>query len=223
MKIDCDKCLLEFCDGYVCFGNPAGSSVTSNTGLPDLILLTEKRTTVEWLGNNKIRLTVPGYKTTQLNPFTSCVTAFPPLETVASVDAVTNIDGRTGEPFTEVEFNRSFGADGAVTELARSEGMTTDDKPWFAFQSNIIGTVADGVPNHFTIDMTLTAGTRLPAFLEELQSTGAFLTSGSDEAGRPNHHPFFREIGNGPILVQAAPLIGFPEPHRPPESERLAQ
>lgn len=199
---------------FACMSNngcsicPAGCSCTSTSSSTTCncsggidYVLEGPRTNVLFLDANEVRVTVQGYDTTQLNPLTNCVTAFPPLGTVASVDSVVNYDGRTGEPFEEVTFYRSEVPSATVGSFAQEEGLAANDEPWHTFQSLITGTVEDGIPNYFVIDLTLREGVSRLEFLDELKTHGLFLTSGSDEAGTPNHHPYFRQIGDGPITA----------------------
>jgi hypothetical protein len=131
------------------------------------------------------------------------------------VDSVVNIDGRSGRPFEEVQFYPSAGPGSAVAERAMAEGLTTSDTPWYTFQSLITGTVEDGVPNHFIVDLTLKEGVDAWTFLEELKASGSFLTSGSEEDGTPNHHTHFRQIGAGAILVGQGASIAPTTPEFP--------
>ncbi|MEM8930878.1 MAG: hypothetical protein AAGE94_06875, partial [Acidobacteriota bacterium] len=177
MQMDCSGCECGVCTFY-------GPTIVCDCDEGDDFLVPEgPRTQIKILDANRVHLIVQGYETTQLNPFTSCVTAFPPLGTVASVDSVVNYDGRDDQPFEEVSFYRSEVPDSVIARFALEEGVTTNDEPWYSFQSHITGTVEDGVPNYFVVELTLTEGATPQAFVDELKLSGQFLTSGSDEAG----------------------------------------
>lgn len=208
MTPSCD----EWCDPCACIAN---QFCLPCIGDSDEVLTVPAgpESKVTFLDANRVQLTVQGYDTTQLEPETTCVVSLPPLDSVASVDSVVNYDGRTDAPFSEVEFYYSEGRAGiAVAEMALEEGLTSDRAPWVTFQSNITGTVEDGVPNYFVIELTLNEGVDPLTFIDELRVSGFFLTSGSNEVGIPNHHPFFRQIGSGPILLDmpSSTLLDLP-------------
>lgn len=202
MEASCDPCWAAGCSGCTV----SGSSVTCTncTGGIDYLVPEGPRTEVLFLTDTHVRVKVQGYDTTHFSPRTTCVTAFPPLESVLSVDSVVNYNSLTGRPFEEVEFYAEPGPGQAVALLAEEEGVGSAEQSWHTYRSNITGTVEDGQPNYFVIELTLREGTDPHDFMRQLEASGSFLTSGSDEQGIPNHHSFFRQFGAGPMTAGVA-------------------
>lgn len=198
MGASCDVCWSSGCASCTTSGNTVNCF---DCGQQEMIIPEGPQTDVTFLRGNQVRVKVQGYETTQLEPTTECVTAFPPIESVASVDSIVNYDGSTGLPFTEVEFYASDEPGWAVARLAEKEGIGPGNTRWHSFRSHITGTVEDGVPNYFVIQLTLKEGTDPLDFIEDLKAAGSFLTSGSNEDGAPIHHSFFRQFGFGRIVA----------------------
>jgi hypothetical protein len=171
-------------------------------------------TIVNFLGSRHARITVPGYKTIHLEPATDCVTAMSPVEGIERVNAVTNHNSDTGHRFKEVTFSPAERPGRELALLADEEGLPLGGQgTWFGFKSKITGTVTDGLPNHFVIDVTLKEGVSPEDFIQALKTQGVFATSSSTPDGVPNpgHHYFRR-------LTAASMLVLFPQ--RPEKPER---
>lgn len=215
MTYDCSSC----CSGCSsCFCDSGSGYCECNVTIQGAVV---DRSSVEVIFNTprSVSVVLPTYSTTHLQPATTCVTALSPVSGVASVDAVINFDGRTGLPFEEVSFYRSHGPDGAIAQLAAEQGVIDrPDRPWYAFQSHITGSVRDGVPNYFVVNLTLEPGVTKRRFLKALRQEGLFLTSSSDAEGIPTpHHNTFRRLGANEIVVTD---LGREKPERPTSPRR---
>jgi hypothetical protein len=132
------------------------------------------------------QLAVYGYETTSLQPGGECVTAVAPLQEIDSVTSVVNYNSLTNQPFTEVDFNPSDVPSRTVTRMAADIGLVfPNGVTWPSFLSSITGTVPDGVPNHFVIDVQLSPGVTPLQFLAALKEQGVFIT-GSSHSGIPH-------------------------------------
>jgi hypothetical protein len=172
---------------------------------------------VDFVGLRRARITVQGYKTTHLEPATDCVTALSPVEGIERVNAVTNHNSDTGHRFKEVTFSPAERPGRELALLAGEEGLPLGGQgTWFGFKSKITGTVADDLPNHFVIDVTLKEGVRPEDFIQALQTQGVFATSSSTPDGVPNPgHHFFRRLTAADVLVLFPQRPEKPEKGRP--------
>jgi hypothetical protein len=192
-----------------CSGCPSGCSCTTDGSSTtcdcsnQVFLASPLPTIVNFLGHRRAQIIVRGYKTTHLQPLTSCVTALSPVEGIERVNSVTNHDSTTGRRFKEVAFFPSERPGQEVALLANEEGMPLgDQESWFGFQSKITGTVADDVANHFVIDVTLKEGVSPEAFVQALRAQGVFATSSSTPDGVPNRgHHYFRRLASMDVLA----------------------
>lgn len=204
MTDDCQICWDFGCS--TCTTSPLRTSCT-DCGAQQLTAFEPTRTaTVTFLGDRKAELVIPEYSTTQLQPITSCIVAFSPVPGVEDVEGVVNYNSDTGQPFDEVVFLPSSTPGPAAAELATKVGLPlASDTPWHGFQSQITGTVRDGVPNHFKLVLTLEEGVTPSEFLDALKLHGTFLTSSSDPNGIPTeHHNSFRRLGASNLVVNFA-------------------
>jgi hypothetical protein len=160
-------------------------------------------TYVRFLSPTHARITVQGYKTTNLQPLNSCVTALSPVEGIDRVNSITNYDGTTGRPFQQITFSPTDKPGPEIAALAREQGVDlATEAAWAGFLSRITGTVHNNTPNFFVIDVTLKEGVAVDQFVESLRSQGVFATSSSTPDGIPNPgHQFFRRFGRGEIFV----------------------
>ena len=206
MTNPCQACWDNGCgcwNGHACW--PCDGGI-------EMLIPSSPDTLVTFVAPDRVELTFNGYDTVGFHPETSSVVAFPPLDSVASVDSVVNYDSRTRQPFSEVDFLKSEDnlSGVAVANLAEQQSMASESGAWYAFQSHITGTVEDGVPNYFVVELTLAEGVGPLDFIEELKAAGVFLTSGSTEDGIPNHHPYFRQVAGGAILVDLPDELNKP-------------
>lgn len=161
---------------------------------------TTTQTLVEFIAHDKVRLTLEGYTTTQLSPLNECLTAVPQMDSVKGLTAVVNYDGRNQLPFEEVSFVPSEDAGIEAGLMAYEHGHADTNEPWLGFESRIVGEVADGVPNHFTLDLELRQGVSPFAFLKELEEHGTFVTGASGK--QSDGHLYFRNFGDTEIFVE---------------------
>jgi hypothetical protein len=168
-------------------------------------------TIVNFVSSTHVRLTIEGYKTTNLQPTTSCITAFSPVEGVERVNSITNYNSETDRRFKEVAFAPAERPGYELAALAGHEGLPLGTgAPWFGFLSKITGNVNDNVSNHFVVDLTLKKGVRPDDFVQALRSQGMFATSSSTADGVPNPgHHHFRRLNSSEVLVL------FPERPKP--------
>lgn len=168
-------------------------------------------TVVNFLSPRHVRLTIEGYKTTKLQPITSCITAFSPVEGVERVNSITNYNSDINRPFREVSFSAAETPGREIAALADQEGLGTGE-PWFGFVSKITGSVNNNVSNHFVVDLTLKKDVRPEEFLEALKTQGVFVTSSSTPDGVPDAgHQFYRKMNRTELIVI------YPEQREKPE------
>jgi hypothetical protein len=114
---------------------------------------------------------------------------------------VVNYNTLTGQPFPELTFSEDFAAAQGASEIAEGAGVVSADGPWQGFISHIVGSVEDGVLNHFVVDVTLEEGVRPEDLLKALREYGTYITA-SSEGGYPNGgHEFVRLLGDNPVFV----------------------
>lgn len=153
-------------------------------------------------GPRTVELTFPGYVTTHLAPPTRCVIALSPVAGIESVDAITNHDSRTGQIFSAVRFLADGGPADEIGRMAADLGHAGDKAAWSPFLSEITDEVADGVPNHFVVTVTLKDGATIDDLVKGLHDHGVFLTAPSNGAGVPDgDHAIFRSLREEDIVV----------------------
>lgn len=158
-------------------------------------------TVVNFVSPRHVRLTIEGYKTTNLQPTTSCVTALSPIEGVERVNSITNYNSEVNRRFAEVTFSPAETPGRELASIAEEAGLGTG-APWSGFVSKITGTVRNNVFNHFVVDLTLEKGVRPEEFVQALRSQGVFVTSSSTPDGVPNAgHQYFRRMDKTELLV----------------------
>jgi hypothetical protein len=180
----------------------ARACMTTPPDCPPFEFCLPEITTVTQTGERTATLSFPGYVTTHLAPPTRCVLALSPVAGVESVDAITNHDSRTGQPFSAVRFFADGGPADDIGQLATDLGHAGDKNGWSPFLSEITDEVADGVPNHFVVALTLKEGVTLEDLVKSLQDHGVFLTAPSNGAGVPDgDHAIFRSLRDEDIVV----------------------
>lgn len=207
---DCNFCWANGCS--YCEVN-GGSTYCSGCIAQDQIAAPP--TVVNFVSPRHVRLTIEGYKTTKLQPTTSCVTAFSPVEGVERVNSITNYNSDINRRFKEVTFSPAETPGRELAALANAEGFGNGD-PWFGFASKITGSINDNVANHFVVDLTLKKGVRPEEFIQALKSQGVFVTSSSSPDGVPDAgHQYFRRMDKTELLVLY--------PDRPEKPEKPAR
>ena len=193
---DCDVCWDEGCM-YCSVSN--GEVTCDGCNIENQIA--SPPTVVRFLSPRHVRLTIEGYKTTKLQPTTSCVTALSPVEGVERVNSITNYNSDINRRFKEVAFSPAETPGRELAAIADAEGLGTGE-PWFGFVSKITGNVNDNVSNHFVVDLTLEKGVRPEEFVQALRSQGVFVTSSSSPDGVPDAgHQYFRRMDQTELLV----------------------
>lgn len=171
---------------------------------------------VNFVSPRHVRLTIEGYKTTNLQPTTSCVTAFSPVDGVERVNSIRNYNSDINRPFQEVAFAPAETPGREIATLAEQAGFGGTGEPWFGFSSKITGTIVNNVSNHFVVDLTLKKGVRPEDFVQALKTQGVFVTSSSTPDGVPNEgHQYYRRMSNTELLVLY--------PNRPEKPEKPIQ
>lgn len=196
-----------------CGGGPVGPHCCdlcepcANSALFDEDVVYPGRTLISFAGPSRALVLLQGYSTTRLQPLTSCITALSPVSGIKDVGTIVNYNSVTGRPFAEVSFYPSLVPSIEAPNLAAHIGLLpAPDKLWFGFQSKITGTVRDGVPNHFLIEVILEKGVSHEAFVANLKREGIFLTSSSDANGVPSEdHNYFKRISATEVLVVSLP------------------
>ena len=160
-------------------------------------------------------ISVYGYQTTDIRNGFTCVVAMPDIPGVESVDAVTNLNTLTGEPLEHVTFAPISTAGEALGELAHEAGIGESASPWQAYLSNITGRVEDGIPNHFTIEVSLDGETTAEELVRNVQRLGGFFTASSDQFGFPNGgHTFLKRFADFDVMALYPPLTVEERPER---------
>ncbi len=160
---------------------------------------------ISFPAKNRAVIKVPGYATTHLEPEQQCVVAFPPAEGVEKVNAVVNFDSRLGQPFDEVNFDYSDAAGAVVADFMTDYFGFGGEEPWQALVSVITGSVNDGVPNHFLIDVSLEKGVTPHEFVKVLREDGMFLTAASHDGvphGGEGGHVFLKSFADYEMVVK---------------------
>lgn len=193
---DCQICWDFGCN--VCSVSTDRISCTSCGGSQQI---TAPPVVVNFINPRRVRLTIEGYKTTNLQPTTECITAFSPVDGVERVNSIRNYNSDVNRPFPEVTFSPAETPGREIAALAEQEGLGTGD-PWFGFSSEITGTVINNVSNHFVVDLTLKEGVRPEEFVQALRTQGVFVTSSSTPEGVPNAgHQYYRRMDKSELLV----------------------
>ncbi len=174
---------------------------------------------VSFPSKNRALIKVPGYLTTHLQPNQGCVVAVPPTEGVEKVNAVVNFDSRLGQPFEEVTFDYSSEAGALVAEFMAEYIDIGTGEPWEALVSEITGSVNDGVPNHFLVDVSIAKGVTPHEFVESLRGEGMFLTAaahdGVPHGGEDGGHIFLKRFADFEMIVKYPSVEGSkPAPAR---------
>jgi len=191
----------SICSGCSC--KASGGSVICDCNANAAAQVVPSVTIVTFVSPRHVRLTIEGYKTTNLQPTTSCVTALSPVEGVERVNSITNYNSETDRRFKEVAFAPAETPGHELAALASEEGLPLGTgAPWFGFLSKITGNVNDNVANHFVVDLILKKDVRPDDFVQALRSQGMFATSSSTPDGVPNPgHHHFRRLSSSEVLV----------------------
>lgn len=165
------------------------------------------KTTVEFLSQDHALIIIEEYVTTHIVPGGGCVTGLSPVAGIRSINAIVNFNGVTDEPFDEVSFFSHPNAGYEMAALAAEIGLTPGKgDPWQGFVADITGTVDDGLPNFFVLDVTLEAGVSPADLVGALMDHGYYLTASSDDNGSPDGgHTVFRRLGDYEIVVIPPP------------------
>jgi hypothetical protein len=207
----------SLCSGCSSCYTEGGSVYCSGCNQNNSTVLATPDTIVSFVNPRHVRITVEGYKTTNLQPTTSCVTALSPIEGVERVNSIRNFNSDVNRPFQEVAFFPAETPGRELASIASAEGLPLGTGGnWFGFVSKITGTVNNNVSNHFVVDLTLKKGVQPEDFIRALRSQGVFVTSSSTPDGIPNAgHQYFRRLDATDLVVL------YPE--RPEKPERSRQ
>ena len=205
------------CCGWI-FCRPCWEEVVSPNGAP--VIETQEAIEISFPAKNRAVIKVPGYWTTHLQPNQGCVVAVPPTEGVEKVNAVVNFDSRLGQPFEEVTFDYSSEAGALVADFMADYIDIGTGEPWQALVSTITGSVNDGVPNHFLIDVSIAKGVTPHEFVKSLRDEGMFLTAaahdGVPHGGDDGGHIFLKRFADFEMIVKyPAFYTPKPNPSRP--------
>ncbi len=205
------------CDCGILYCRPCEDLLTIG-GVP--VVETQEAIEISFPAKNRAVIKIPGYLTTHLQPNQGCVVAVPPTEGVAKVNAVVNFDSRLGQPFDEVTFDYSADAGALVAEFMADYIDVGGDEPWEALVSVITGSVNDGVPNHFLVDISIEKGVTPYEFVKSLRDEGMFLTAaahdGVPHGGDDGGHIFLKRFADFEMIVKyPAFYTPKPNPSRP--------
>lgn len=188
----------------VCFCPTPEAVVTG--GFPDQAVVTEPgTTTLTFIDETHVRVRVAGYATTNITDISECVVAVSPISGIESVDRITNLNSETFEQLAGVSFYPSDRPATAVSKLALDTGVPMEStSPWFSFESHITGSIPEGVPNHFDIEVTLQDGVTALDFINAVRSQGFFLTSSAHDGVPSTGHQDFFPMGDGGLVIEIA-------------------
>ncbi len=186
-----------------CMGCPCGIGPICIPCFPN-IASSGEAIEITFFTTERAILRVPGYLTTHLEPGIECVVGLPSLPGLVSVNQVVNFDTKTDFPLAAVNFSSSTIPGPAVSNMVADLGMDVGNSlPWHTFVSTTEGSLDDGEPNHFVLELLLEPETDPYKFVEGLRSSGALLTASSDSEGIPDGgHLFLRPFGTFPIEIK---------------------
>lgn len=206
----CMRCICTE-DGRICICDASGTvTEAGDLELFDPVVVSFPE--VNRAKPTRAEISVYGYQTTDIRNGFTCVVAMPTLPGVKSVDSVTNLNTLTGEPLEHVTFAPISVPGQEFGRMGYDAGVGETDGSWVPFVSNITGRVENGIPNHFTIEVTLDGELTAQEFVQTLRRQGGLFTASSDQLGFPDGgHTYLKRFQDFSVMALYPALVKKPE------------